>query len=405
MTFRTYSCFGRCLSFLPLLFVLTDSLLANSIYSRRGIGLLRYRDNVRAVGMGGAGIAIGDSISFYFINPAGLTRVNFARLQGDFRYERTSVNLARSTDTGLFSDASVNSLNLAFPVKLGQVVALGVRPYSASSFEFRQTSPDNSVQESLNGSGGVSELYLGYAAKVDGVSFGLITDLYFGRLNRIWRLNYASDSLRNSEDVINHHFTGAGLHLGLQAQFGQWQLGAAAGLPTRLNVKTESSTITGFNEVTSQNKLKLPFWWGAGLSCAPNRHWVLGADWRMQQWSTVKPEELLGDRGVNSYDLSFGGELIPSFDALTGYFKRVSYRLGANFRQLPYEEPAGKKVRQWTVNAGFGLPFGRGYNRIDLAVELGRRGSLTDNLAKENIVLFHAAITGSERWFQRPKRK
>jgi len=390
-----------CLSFLSILFF-GDS-FAQSIFSRRGLGLLRHRDNVRAVGMGGVGIALNDSISFSFLNPAGLTRVNLTRIQGDFRYERASVNLVQSAFSGLFQDAGVNSLGLAIPIKSGQVIAFGVRPYSYSDIQFIRE--DSASTESLSSLGGVSELYLGYARQLGAWRVGAIADFYFGRIDRIWRLNHESDEIRNSEDVINRQVTGVGLHLGAQIQPGRWRLGSAIGLPARLNVTTELNTLPGFTGVIGKSKLKLPFWWSAGFGYAPNRRWLLSVDYRTQKWGSVQPAELLGDRGANSFELSFGGEFIPSFDALSGYFKRVSYRLGGNYQQLPYEEPLGKTVKQMTVNFGLGLPFGRGYNRFDLAVELGQRGSLSDNLVKENIVLVHVGIIGSERWFQRPKRR
>jgi hypothetical protein len=381
-----------------------ESSPAGSLYSRYGIGLLRYRDNVRAIGMGGVSFAINDSVSFYFINPAALTTVNLSRLQGAFRYERANIELSPSGGF-LSEEAGVNNLGLAIPIKNGQVLTLGVRPYSAGDFRFTLTQNDTSYTESLQGVGGLSEFYLGFAAKIGGWQAGIVTDFYFGQIKRIWRLIYLDGDFNNSEDVINNHFTGIGLHLGLQKQIGDWLVGAAAGLPTRLNVETELSTRSSAAEVIGESKLKLPLWWGAGIGFAPNRHWVLSADYRTQRWSSVKPEELLGDRGVDSYDLSLGGEFVPSFDPLSGYLKRVSYRFGGAYRQLLYEDPVSSKVHEWTLNLGLGLPFGRGYSRIDFAVEFGRRGSLTDNVAKENIVLLHAAIIGSERWFQRPKRK
>lgn len=384
------------------LVVLAESVFAGSIFSRRGLGLLRYRDNVRAIGMGGVGIALNDSISSYFLNPASLTRINFTRIQGDFRYERASIDLGVG-DNGLFSDGGVSGLGLAIPVKLGQAIAFGVRPYSFSDFEFQRE--DSTATESLSSLGGISELYLGYARQLGALRMGATVDFYFGRLDRIWRLNYNDSEIRNSEDVLNRQVTGLGLHLGAQMQPGRWRLGSAVGLPTRLNVTTELNTLPGFTGVIGKSKLKLPFWWSAGVGYAPNRHWLLSADYRTQKWGSVEPAELLGDRGVNSFELSFGGEFIPGFDMLSGYFKRVSYRLGGNYQQLPYAEPLGKNVKQMTVNFGLGLPFGRGYNRIDLAVELGKRGSLADNLVKENIVLLHVGIIGSERWFQRPKRR
>lgn len=384
------------------LMVFTDAATAGSIFSRRGLGLLRYRDNVRAIGMGGVGIALNDSISFYFLNPASLTRINLTRIQGDFRYERASIDIGIG-DNGLFSDGGVSSLGLAIPVKRGQVVAFGVRPYSFSDFEFLRE--DSTGTESLSSLGGISELYLGYARQLGAWRVGATADFYFGRLDRIWRLNHESSEIRNSEDVLNHQVTGIGLHFGAQIQPGRWRLGSAMGLPTRLNVTTELNTLPGFTGVIDKSKLKLPFWWSAGLGYAPNRRWLLSADYRMQKWGSVEPVELLGDRGTDSFELSFGGEFIPSVDPLSGYFKRVNYRFGGNVQQLPYEEPIGKNVKQMTVNFGLGLPFGHGYNRIDLAIELGKRGNLTDNLVKENIVLVHVGIIGSERWFQRPKRR
>lgn len=384
------------------LLLLAESSFAGSIFSRRGVGLLRYRDNVRAIGMGGVGIALNDSISFYFLNPASLTHINLTRIQGDFRYERASIDLGVG-DNGLFSDGGVNSLGLAIPVKHGQVVAFGVRPYSFSDFQFLRH--DSASTESLSSLGGISELYLGYARQAGAWRVGATADFYFGRLDRIWRLNHDSGEIHNSEDVLNRQVTGVGLHFGAQIQPGHWRLGSAIGLPARLNVTTELNTLPGFTGVIGKSKLKLPLWWSAGLGYAPNRHWLLSADYRTQKWGSVQPAELLGDRGANSFELSVGGEFIPSLDALSSYFKRVSYRFGGNYQQLPYEEPVGKNVKQLTVNFGLGLPFGRGYNRIDFAVELGKRGNLTDNLVKENIVLVHVGIIGSERWFQRPKRR
>jgi hypothetical protein len=395
--------FMRCL-FL-FLFMLSGSAFAQSIYSRHGIGLLRSSDGVRSIGMGGIGLAITDSVYAYFLNPATMARLNFTRIQGDVLYERARIELQGSS--GQFHEANVNSFGFVIPVKRGYVFALGVQPYSRSEFEFNQSKNDSAASyvEILRGTGGLNELYLAFAATFGAVRAGLTTDFYFGRINRVWRVNFTSESLRNTEDVTNNHVSGIGLHFGVQTQPGKWRLGAAAGLPTRLSVGTELTTITGFISDTSESKLKLPLWWGVGVGYAPNRHWLLGADWRTQRWSTVKAEEFFGERGVDSYDLGFGIEVTPSFDALKSYFKRLSYRVGGAVRQLPYEEPAGKKIYERTASFGLGLPFSGGFNRIDLALEIGKRGSLSSNVAEENIVMLRAAIVGSERWFQRGPRR
>jgi hypothetical protein len=386
--------------------MLTESSFAGSIFSRRGIGLLATRDNVRAIGMGGVGIALGDSISFYFFNPAGMSRVNFTRVQGEFRYERASIDLAGiNRGEALLSDANVNSFALAIPLEPGTVLAFGVRPYSNTDFQSGNIDSNRTYVETLSSVGGVSELYLTFAKKFGAWRVGATTDFYFGRINRIWELSYFSSEYQNSEDISNHHFSGIGLHGGVQTQFGPWHVGTAMGMPIELTVKNELHTLSGYNSEITKSSLKLPFWLATGIGLAPNRHWLFSADFRQQRWSFVNPQDLFGDQGVDSYELGLGAEVIPSFDPLAGFFKRMHLRVGGNFQQLPYEEPAGKKVRQWTMNLGLGLPFGGGYNRIDFAVGWGQRGSLSENLVKEDIVFFHASIVGSERWFQRPKRK
>jgi hypothetical protein len=405
MNLRTYSRFSRCLIF--FLIILTNSLSAQSIYSRHGFGLPRYRDGVKAIGMGGVSLAIADSISLYFLNPATMARVNFTRVQGDFLYERARIKLDDAS--GLLHDANVNSAAILIPVKRGYVFAFGIQPFSRSEFEFNRsdtTALGSSFEEIFRGTGGINDLYLAFAANLGRVRVGLAGDFYFGTLRRIWRVNFADAfEFRNTEDVTNSNFTGLGLHAGVQTQFGSWQIGTAFGLPARLNVETNRTTVSRDTSETIESNLKLPLWWGVGFGYSPNRHWLLGADWRWQHWNAVARAEFLNEQGADSYDMSVGAEVTPSFDALDSPFKRLSYRCGATYRQLPYQEPIGSNLHEWVATFGLGLPFGRGLNRLDFAFEIGKRGSLSKNIAEENIVLFHASINGSERWFQRGPRR
>ncbi|MGH7453843.1 MAG: hypothetical protein ACRENG_21005, partial [bacterium] len=122
MKLKIHSRFVSCLLLLFLMF--SGSVFAQSIYSRHGIGLLRYRHTVRSIGMGGIGLAITDTVYAHFLNPAVMGRLNLTRIQGDFLYERASIDLP-GTD-GLFHEANINSLSLAFPVKRGYAFTFGV---------------------------------------------------------------------------------------------------------------------------------------------------------------------------------------------------------------------------------------------------------------------------------------
>jgi hypothetical protein len=138
MNLKTHSSFWCCLFLLSV--TLADSSLAGSVYSRHGIGLLYYRDGVRAAGMGGIGLAIPDSVSITFLIPLHGV-LTLTRFQGDFLYERSSIDLNRAS--GLFHDANVNSFSLAVPIKRGYVVAFGVQPYSRSEYEFYKSGNDS----------------------------------------------------------------------------------------------------------------------------------------------------------------------------------------------------------------------------------------------------------------------
>ena len=397
--------YNRFLSTAILFLMLLSSLSsAGSIYSRHGIGLISYRDVVKATGMGGVGLAVIDSVTLFIVNPAALAQLRFTRVQGDFLYERTDISL--TSGSGLFQNANVNSLALSFPVKRGYTMALGIQPYSRSDFQFSQDDSAGTYEEIFSGSGGLNTAYLALGmTPVSSLRFGIAADFYFGQLKQTWRVNFASSNRRNTEDVTNNHFKGVGLHLGMQAQFSNGLIGAAVGLPTTLDVETTLTTVTGFDSTTGESKTRLPLWWGVGLGYTPNRHWIFAMDWRTQRWNAVQPEELLGAFTADSFDLGFGVEVVPSLKPLDGFFKRLRYRFGGSYRQLPYEEPMREKIHEWAASFGLGLPFGQDRNHIDFAVEVGKRGSLSNNGALENVLLVHVSLSGGERWFQRGSRR
>src|SRR5512145_726820 len=66
---------------------------AGSAYSRYGYGLLYLRDGVKAIAMGGTGIAISDSVTIFYLNPAALASVRTTHIQGAALYDRASTTL------------------------------------------------------------------------------------------------------------------------------------------------------------------------------------------------------------------------------------------------------------------------------------------------------------------------
>lgn len=386
------------LSLLPLL------LQAQSIYSRRGLGLIRYRDDVKAISMGGVSLAISDSVSIFFLNPATMASVSTTHIQGGFLYDRTSFS-QQGADLR-FQEANVNSVSLLLPIKRGYALAFGLQPYSRVDYSFSGSGATDSTNfvESLIGSGGVDNVYIALSGTVGQVRFGLASDFYFGLIERTWSVRFSNSLLSDTEDAVSTKVRGFGLHGGVQAQLGNWEVGAAAAAPVDLS--SEISLHPSYdNKITLESReLKLPAWYGVGVGYHPDRHWLVGAQWRRQQWGSVSSEKLLGAEGVNVNQFGLGVELIPSFDPLDGFFKKMQYRLGFHQSQLPYQEVGGRELSEWMLTGGIGVPFNRGLSRIDFAVEYGQRGTEVTGLARENVFRFSASVSGSERWFQRRRR-
>ncbi len=392
-----------------LFFVLCASLArAGSFYSRYGYGLLRSHDGVKATAMGGVGIAITDSVSIFYLNPASLATFNTTHIQGEFLYDRA--NLTLGDTRAKFHDSNVNGLGILLPVKRGYSVAFGIQPYSQVDYEFsdKVESGDKPYTQSLLGSGGLDNFYFAFGGTAGPLRLGVASDFYFGLVRRTWRVNFVPANLVDTEDQTSTHFKGIGFHGGLQTTIKRWQLGVALGAPVTLNAETQQEFV--FSSIDStplppmQFDARLPFWYGLSAAYQAGPKWLFAAQYRMQQWSDLNTTELLGANGVDSYNFGFGLQFTPSFDRLQGNIGRIHYRAGATLSRLPYAETNGKTVSEWTATAGFGLPFNRGDSRLDFAFEFGKRGS-ADNLSEEKIFRFSASVIGSERWFQRSGKR
>lgn len=399
---------NRVLLLMMLLAVLPELLAAQSIYSRRGLGLIRYRDDAKAVSMGGVSLAIADSVSIYFLNPANMASVTTTHIQGGFLYDRTSFS-SQGSDLS-FQDANVSSVGLLLPLKRGYTLAFGLQPYSRVEYSFSGKGATDSTQfdESLVGSGGLDNVYIALSGTLGRVRLGVASDFYFGLIERTWEVRHDNALYRDTKDAISIKLRGFGVHGGAQTQVGNWEMGAAFSLPVQLS--SEISHYPQFDDrlILFSRDIELPAWFGAGVGYHPNQHWLLAAQWRRQQWGAINADKLLDAQGVNVNQIGLGVEAVPSRDPLDGFFKRLQYRAGFTRSDLPYREPAGlndlRKLSEWTVTGGLGLPFNRGLSRIDFAFEFGERGAEAANLTKEKIFRFSAAVSGSERWFQRRRR-
>ena len=104
------------------------------------------------------------------------------------------------------------------------------------------------------------------------------------------------------------------------------------------------------------------------------------------------------DSLANSQSYRFGLEYTPNHDALRGYFNRVQYRLGG-YSSNSYLSIRGEQLTDYGITFGVGLPLRGTKTSFNLGMVLGQRGTLNNDLIKENYGMIHVSFTMHDFWF------
>jgi len=100
--------------------------------------------------------------------------------------------------------------------------------------------------------------------------------------------------------------------------------------------------------------------------------------------------------------MNLGIEVTPDPDALRGYFNRVHYRLGGYYSNS-YLSIRGEQIKDYGITFGVGLPFKGTKTTFNLGMVLGQRGTLDNNLIKENYGIINLSFTLHDFWFFKRK--
>ena len=167
---------------------------------------------------------------------------------------------------------------------------------------------------------------------------------------------------------------------------------------TLLNLQNVSGTI------------KLPLEMGIGLSIKKGDKLTVLLDGSITNWSGYKNFEALNNELKNSYKISTGLNYVPNKLAFgsANYIKRIQYRIGGSFSN-GYLDLKNTRVNHYFVSLGLGLPVGaakydaRGrcdeIGVVNLSVQVGRNGTTTNQLLKEEFIKFNLGFTFNKRWF------
>lgn len=376
------------------------SAVAGSIYSTRGIGLVRYFVSARSSGMGGVGLANVDKLTVSYLNPAALAAIPLTTISGTFLHE--AADLKGSFQNATITDSNIFGVQFVVPLKQNRAaLAIGVNPYSSIEYSFTDTNPgENSSTETVVGDGGVNTAFLSFALRpFKNLYLGATGLFYFGVIRNVHRVDFESSEFLDVRSEVSQSFTEGNIRFGfIYTVLPGWSIGGVFTPSVTLNAD-QTATLQAVGEFSDlpDRKIQIPIAFGGGTSLVLAKKLRVGVDFYMQHWSDFADEGFVN----NSKRFGLGIEFSAKGTFRDPYLSRVAYRAGLFYRDLGLEEPEGEKVTELFGSVGLGLPIKWTAARIDLALEVGRRGSVSNNPFRETVIRVTGSITVGNRWFYR----
>ncbi len=400
--------------------------IGNSPYGAYGIGDVKYDNTVDISSMGGISTAyIWDfNNNFNFRNPAANTNLELTTLKvegaNENNYYKSDYNNMSSTKHSTY----LSNITIAFPISKKIKFGMGFQPYSSKSYNVLTTSQlsnnaDITEAHHFHGDGTLNTVQSAFSYQVSPeFALGLRSNFYFGKLYDIEEASFTGAELisgySNSYKIETFNFTLGTTYQKKLANDHKLTLGATytfGNTGSMKNIYTNSTYFytlgdtkaseTIIEEKTTYDKKFLPQEASLGLGYGHDTKWFLGAqvDYKKGENFNFLGQTLAYQ---DSYRYSVGGWYLPNFNNFRSYFSRVIYRYGAYYEKGNLQIN-GTNINKYAITAGVTLPFQKStinrMNSIDLGLELGKRGTLDNNMIRQNFINLRVGINFADKWF------
>ncbi|WP_255443936.1 hypothetical protein [Robiginitalea sp. SC105] len=396
-----------------------------SPYSSLGIGDFRSVNSIETQMMGGLGVYT-DSIHLQLNNPASLGKLGLTAYAAGFTH--TEIRLETYNQQQRPSVSNFEYLGLAFPLiaqKAG--LALGIKPYSSVGYELedlRTNAEGNSIANQYRGEGGVNQAFVSAGFQIlPRLYVGATMNFHFGRVetSRVqvnegiaygtldrrtsdisgFDFNYA---LTYEPMVSSKHTLFTSLRINTQTNLVSSNNRRIASFVPLTGVEIEGIDVNLDRDFLRFTEIKVPTTYSLGLGYGEDKHWFVGGEYSLQQFSDFQNDFLEGDNVVyeNGSSMALGGFYIPDYTSIDSYFSRVTYRAGLRLDNTGYVIN-NKPLENFGITFGLGVPLGmeNEFSNLNLGFELGRRGTTMNGLVRESYFKVSLGLSFTNRWFQK----
>ncbi len=430
-----------------ILFCVTTRFFAQtntgSFYSKYQFGILNNDGNIQNSALGNTGIANDSWFNVNLKNPAAYANLKLTTFQTGFKIG--SVWMKDNSQSLFTNTSTITNITFGIPVAKWSVISFGITPYSTVGYKYTQTYDDanfGSVQIDAAGNGGISKLFFGNAYKINidssmFVNVGANANYLFGQTLHEAIIYASLENAFNSwySKTINYNdFTfDAGIQVHKKIKYNRKikindttfrykpdsiQLIIGATYAFNKDIKTTYTefvrsfrTSSGYISYVDTAKYvedastftALPSQLGIGFGLHKVDHWMITADITMLNIgsyysSTTDTIAKLN----NTMQFGLGGEWVPDNSVSSSYFKKIKYRFGA------YYSPSlltigNEQITDMGVTFGIGLPLKKTFSRINFGIVYGVRGTVNNNLIKENYLNIIFGVSINDKWFKKYK--
>jgi len=416
-----------------------------SPYTRFGLGDLAKQGFGQNLAMGGTGVAIHEGNRINILNPAASAALDSTSVYFDFGANLFfNQYLSEGDEITDMSNSwwNMNLHHVAFASSMGKYMGFsaGIIPYSSIGYSIKQEYNDytngSAMDTYFSGDGGIMNFYLGTSVKLfDRVAVGVTMNYLMGKLTRERQVSFPmNSSYSNAFSEERFDIRKPVFSFGLQYKevFEDkffFSLGATYDLATKINTELQydvTNSIYDFKDIqidsvttitpnymlaadTVMGNFTMPSKVGVGFALGIPDKLMVTADYYLQDWTGA-----LGGNGYQTAPASsfhFGTEYIPDNEALRGYHKLATYRLGAYYSNsylsvlkggVAASDPdAFYQLNDYGITFGVGLPVRSIRSSINVSFTAGTRGTTEYNLVKENYGIITFNVTLHDLWFRK----
>ena len=394
-----------------------------SPYSRYGIGDVNANAQARNSSMGGVGYATPFMYDVNYKSPASIGEIDTLTFIFNFGFDAgfRHYSILNPTTKKIKTDAELSQIAVGFACAKWWKMALGITPYSNVGYSIY--SPENSFGIDKNyvyaGDGGLNKVFFSNAFNpIPDLSLGIGVSYLFGKIYHSNAIVFTDDSTGmyiNSfcqktfkiSDVTFDVGAKYNIHIGDD----NLRLGAYYAYNRDLRAKqstlvynTLASASTTVIDTISQNNdekgsIGLPHTIGFGACYTYKSKLSVAADVTLQNW---KDSKFFGecDSLNNSIGMALGVEFTPNKLSPKNIWESSSYRMGLYFNNSYINMDNSKlSVPDYGITFGVGFKPRHAKTVFNVTLQYGQRGSLKDELVKENYFIVGVNFSLVDRWF------